>query len=120
MRKSIFLLLHIPLLVGAQETKKPDVWTPLRFFLGTWKGEKASRESPRSKDNINPSLVANTYKSITNQCMRLKQTTPKVRRIKTSDSSAMIAGKDSLFCDSFISKVLLINSRGKRSPRVAS
>ena len=38
MRKSIFLLLLIPLLVGAQETKKPDVWTPLKFFIGTWKG----------------------------------------------------------------------------------
>jgi len=38
MRKTIFLLLLIPLLVGAQETKKPDVWTPLKFFIGTWKG----------------------------------------------------------------------------------
>ena len=38
MRKTIFLLLLIPLLVGAQETKKPDVWIPLKFFIGTWKG----------------------------------------------------------------------------------
>jgi hypothetical protein len=38
MRKTIFLFLLIPLLVGAQETKKPDVWTPLKFFIGTWKG----------------------------------------------------------------------------------
>jgi hypothetical protein len=38
MRKRIFLLLLIPLLVGAQETKKPDVWSPFKFFIGTWKG----------------------------------------------------------------------------------
>ena len=38
MRKSIFLLLLIPLFVGAQETKRPDVWTPLKFFIGTWRG----------------------------------------------------------------------------------
>jgi hypothetical protein len=38
MRKSIFLVLLIPWFVGAQETKKPDVWTPLKIFIGTWKG----------------------------------------------------------------------------------
>jgi hypothetical protein len=38
MRKITFLLFLIPMLVGAQETKKPDVWSPLKFFIGSWKG----------------------------------------------------------------------------------
>jgi hypothetical protein len=38
MRRALLLLLLIPLFVGAQETKKPDVWSPVKYFVGTWKG----------------------------------------------------------------------------------
>ena len=38
MRKALLLLLVVPMIVGAQESKKPDVWTPLKYFIGTWKG----------------------------------------------------------------------------------
>lgn len=38
MRKAALLLILVPLLLGAQESKKPDVWSPLKFFIGTWKG----------------------------------------------------------------------------------
>ncbi len=58
MRKAIFLLFLIPLLVAAQETKKPDVWSPLKFFVGTWKGT--------GKGEPGVSQVERTYQSILN------------------------------------------------------
>ena len=58
MRKSVFLLFLIPLFVAAQENKKPDVWSPLKFFVGTWKGT--------GKGEPGVSQVERTYQSILN------------------------------------------------------
>ena len=58
MRKITLLLFLVPLLVGAQETKKPDVWTPLKFFIGTWKGT--------GKGEPGISQVERQYQSILN------------------------------------------------------
>ena len=39
MRKVILAICLMPLLVGAQPAaKKPDVWAPLKYFLGSWTG----------------------------------------------------------------------------------
>lgn len=39
MRKVILAICLMPLLAGAQPaTKKPDVWDPLKYFLGSWTG----------------------------------------------------------------------------------
>jgi len=58
MRKALLLIFLTPLFVGAQETKKPDVWSPLRFFVGTWKGT--------GKGEPGVSQVERTYQSILN------------------------------------------------------
>jgi len=58
MRKALFLLFLIPLLVVAQDTKKPDVWTPLKFFVGPWKGT--------GKGEPGVSQVERTYRFILN------------------------------------------------------
>ena len=58
MRRLTFLLILIPLLVGAQETKNPDVWSPLKYFIGTWKGT--------GKGDPGTSQVERTYQSILN------------------------------------------------------
>jgi hypothetical protein len=38
MRKVCLLILLIPVLGLAQESRKEDAWSPFMFFLGTWKG----------------------------------------------------------------------------------
>ncbi len=38
MRKAGWLMLFVPVLVFAQGNQKVDVWSPLKFFIGTWKG----------------------------------------------------------------------------------
>jgi hypothetical protein len=58
MRKALFLLFLIPLYAGAQETKKPDVWSPLKYFIGTWKGT--------GKGEPGVSQIERTYQSILN------------------------------------------------------
>jgi hypothetical protein len=58
MRKALFLLILIPLFAAAQETKKPDVWSPLKYFIGTWKGV--------GKGEPGVSQVERTYQSILN------------------------------------------------------
>jgi nitrobindin-like protein len=58
MRKVGFLLLLVPFLIGAQETKKPDVWSPLKFFIGEWKGT--------GKGEPGISQVKRKYQSILN------------------------------------------------------
>ena len=58
MRKVLLLLFLVPLLVGAQETKKPDVWGPLKYFIGTWKGT--------GKGEPGVSQVERVYQSILN------------------------------------------------------
>lgn len=35
---ALFILILIPSLLWAEEQKKPDVWEPLKFFVGSWKG----------------------------------------------------------------------------------
>ncbi len=38
MRKVCLLILIIPVLGLAQESRKEDAWSPFMFFIGTWKG----------------------------------------------------------------------------------
>lgn len=38
MRKLFFILILLPIIVFAQEEKKDDVWSPFKFFVGTWEG----------------------------------------------------------------------------------
>ncbi len=58
MRNALLLLLLIPLFVGAQETKKPDVWSPVKYFVGTWKGT--------GKGDPGISTVERSYQQILN------------------------------------------------------
>jgi hypothetical protein len=58
MRKVLLLLLLIPSFFGAQENKKPDVWSPLKYFVGTWKGT--------GKGDPGISTVERSYQSILN------------------------------------------------------
>ncbi len=38
MRRTVLLVLFIPLLTAAQAPRQDDVWQSFKFFLGTWKG----------------------------------------------------------------------------------
>lgn len=38
MRRTLLLILLLPLLAPAQAPRKTDVWQPFIYFLGTWKG----------------------------------------------------------------------------------
>ncbi len=38
MRKLFFIVALIPVVLFAQETKKEDIWTPFRYFVGKWEG----------------------------------------------------------------------------------
>jgi hypothetical protein len=38
MRKAILIMFVLPALSFSQADKKPDVWEPLRFFVGSWEG----------------------------------------------------------------------------------
>ena len=38
MLRSLFVLLITPVALLAQTDKKPDVWEPLRYFVGSWEG----------------------------------------------------------------------------------
>jgi hypothetical protein len=38
MLKALFVLLIMPVTFLAQTDKKPDVWEPLRYFVGSWEG----------------------------------------------------------------------------------
>jgi len=58
MRKTLLLLILLPLLVVAQENKKPDVWSPLKYFIGTWKGT--------GKGEPGVSKVERSYQAILN------------------------------------------------------
>ena len=58
MRKVILLLFLIPLITGAQEPRKPDPWSSIKYFVGTWKGN--------GKGEPGVSQVERTYKSIFN------------------------------------------------------
>ncbi|HWN11455.1 MAG TPA: hypothetical protein VNO50_19660 [Pyrinomonadaceae bacterium] len=58
MRKAFFMLLLIPLLICAQEVKKPDAWSPFKYFIGSWKGT--------GKGEPGVSQVERTYKSMLN------------------------------------------------------
>jgi hypothetical protein len=39
MKKTFVLVLFLPFFVASFQTKKPDVWEPLRFLEGTWEGQ---------------------------------------------------------------------------------
>jgi hypothetical protein len=38
MLRALFVLLMLPITLFAQTDKKPDVWEPLRYFVGSWEG----------------------------------------------------------------------------------
>ena len=38
MRKAVCLMLLVPVLGLAQDNQKENVWSPFKFFIGTWKG----------------------------------------------------------------------------------
>ena len=38
MRKAFLLALLFPVLVVAQEPKRTDIFSPFKFFIGSWKG----------------------------------------------------------------------------------
>jgi hypothetical protein len=46
--KTLFLILFLPGILFGQEEKKEDVWKPLKFFVGSWKGT-GEGESGKSK-----------------------------------------------------------------------
>jgi hypothetical protein len=73
MRKSIFLLLLVPLLVGAQETKKPDVWTPLKFFIGTWKGTGKGEPGISQVERQYQSILSGKYIQINHKSVYAPQ-----------------------------------------------
>jgi hypothetical protein len=38
MRRTLLLILFVPLLTAAQTPRQDDVWQPFKYFLGTWSG----------------------------------------------------------------------------------
>ena len=73
MRKFIFLFLLIPLLVGAQEIKKPDVWTPFKFFIGTWTGTGKGKPGISQVERQYQSILGGKYIQINHKSVYAPQ-----------------------------------------------
>lgn len=59
MRRAILFLFLVPVIAAAQDiTKKPDVWTPFKYFLGNWQGT--------GKGEPGVSQLEREYKSVLN------------------------------------------------------
>lgn len=68
-QKALLLILIIPLLGLAQESKRENHWTPFRFFVGSWKGTGSGEPGVSQVERqyqfiLNGKYLQATHKSI--------------------------------------------------------
>ncbi|MFY9619633.1 MAG: heme-binding beta-barrel domain-containing protein [Pyrinomonadaceae bacterium] len=73
MRKALLLLLLVSLFVGAQETKKPDVWSPLKYFVGTWKGTGKGEPGTSTLDRQYQFILRGKFLQVTHKSVYAPQ-----------------------------------------------
>ena len=61
MRSVLLLTLLIPALGFAQENKKADHWTPLKFFIGSWQGTGKGEPGNSQLERQYQFILNNTY-----------------------------------------------------------
>lgn len=62
MRRALWFLFLLPLLAAGQEpVKKPDVWTPFKYFLGNWQGEGKGQSGVSQLDREYQSILNGKY-----------------------------------------------------------
>ncbi|UCE19636.1 MAG: hypothetical protein JSV84_04630 [Gemmatimonadota bacterium] len=61
MRKRVFLILFIPLVLFAQENGGKDVWEPLRYFVGSWTGESTGKAGDGKGERTCEFIMEGTY-----------------------------------------------------------
>jgi hypothetical protein len=74
MRKAVLLLCLLPTFVGAQDVpRKPEVWSPFKYFLGNWQGTGKGEPGISQVERLYQSVLNGKYIQINHKSVYAPQ-----------------------------------------------